>query len=496
MKLEILLFFYLLFSIYSTEEYQLSLDIIFHGAEKYDLYLVNQPNVNNRIFYSGSMINIEELVSLYDKEMKDEIFKGNYPLVYILGKHYIKYIKYFGTDTKFIISNDLIYDIEDSYKNYTIFLIDNYNRVFEYSALEIKGNKLYYVTIGKKLDKTLEIIIYIFLFFNTFASLIIYIIMRIKMKYLEIRNRLPIYIFIRSSSYALFFANILNNISFLFYGKLYFSVFSEQIGNISLFMYSVYKMRFYSLLYFILFGWSIISFYRVGRRKISKVFLIILLYDMLFNFLILFFDYSFHFTIKLNLFLIKNITEHLPLLIYTIYCFIKKALPLLYQFNYERRIKSNLVKCIKFKLVKLFSICIITLAYTIFFLNTPFLEKIYIYKYIDNFQIHYIFQLFSEILFLILSVIVFYPTKLPRHYFDRIVFNYKKTVLLFVNISEKEKDKTNKRFNISDLNFKMLKKISIKEKYPIVLLNPFLSSNKYSFSNDMHIGIIQHNESN
>ena len=94
------------------------------------------------------------------------------------------------------------------------------------------------------------------------------------------------------------------------------------------------------------------------------------------------------------------------------------------------------------------------LAYTIFFLNTPFLDKKYIYHYIDNFNFHIIFQLFYENIFLIFLAINFYPKKLPINYFDEIVFNYKKIVYLLVNISEK--DELIKNLNISNLNFQIL----------------------------------------
>ena len=486
MKLEILILLYSIFSIYSDDEYQLSFVIFLSGEVKFDLNLINKSNENAFTFYSGSIKDIEKIVHIGDKEKSVEITKGNYPLVYILNSIYINYIKYFPKSTKFIIPKEYSSYTKEFQKNYIIFTSEDINLEFTNYAQYITKDKYFYIKIGKKLDTLMEKNLYLLLFLNTFICLMISIIIRKKIKKLEIENRLPIYFLILSASDLLFILNFSNDLSFLFFrNKNYFFI----TESMTLCMYSFYKSILYSSLFFILFGWSIISFYGIGE-KFKTVNKRILLYDLIFTFLIFLSLYFFYFTSKINFFYIKNITEHLSLLIYTIYCIIKKVLPLINQFTYEQSIRSDLVKCIKFKLIKLSLACITIIAYTSLFLNTPFLDKKYIYKYIDNFSIHFVFQLFYENLFLIFLAIVFYPTKLPENYFDEVVFNYKKKVFLFANISEKE-DKTNKGLNISNLTFEKLKKISKKDNYPIVLLNPFTYSKKLLSFNEVHIGIVQ-----
>ena len=140
--------------------------------------------------------------------------------------------------------------------------------------------------------------------------------------------------------------------------------------------------------------------------------------------------------------------------------------------KYEQRIRSDFVKCIKFKFKRLFFTAFLMFIYILFLINSPFLEHKIFYKYIDNFHIHLIFQFFYENVLLIFVVILFYPKKLPRRFFEDIVFNYKIKVFLLANISEKEKNrKKNNKLNISNLTFQKLKKLSKKDNYPLVLIH-------------------------
>ena len=486
MKLEIAILTYLFFSIYSFDEYQLSFDVFLSGEIKFDLKLVNKLKENENIFYSGSMKNIDEIISNINKYQINENSITNYPLIYILQSSYVKYISYFKTNTKFIILQDYVSNLKKLDENYTIFSISD-NTYFSFYAQTLTDEKYSYVKIGKKMDKDMEKNLYFVLFFNTSICIIISIILRNKIKHIEIENQLPIYFLICSISDLLFVTNVSNDISYLFFRSKDYFFLTEYM---TLFMYSFYKSIFYTSLLFILSGWSIISFYGIGE-KFKKINKRILLYDLLFTILILLSNYFFHFTSKLYLFYLKNITEHLSLLIYTIVCIIKKLLPLLNQYYYEQSIRSDLVKCIKFKFIKLFLVSIMIISYTLLLLDTPFFEEKYIYDYIDNFSIHLIYQLFIENLFILILGIIFYPKKLPNYYFDDVIFNYKKKVFLLANISEKEKDKINNKLNISNLTFAKLKKISKKDNYPIVLINPFISPKKRSLFNEVHIGIAQ-----
>ena len=82
-----------------------------------------------------------------------------------------------------------------------------------------------------------------------------------------------------------------------------------------------------------------------------------------------------------------------------------------------------------------------------------------------------------KLFFFIFFYIIFSPIKLPRYYYNKVILN---TDNLIVNISHKR--------NISDLNSKILKKII---NYPIIFVNPFISSKNQFSSNEMNIGIIQ-----
>jgi hypothetical protein len=225
-----------------------------------------------------------------------------------------------------------------------------------------------------------------------------------------------------------------------------------------------------------LFGWGGNTFKKISKR--------IIFYDLIFSVIILISVYFIDFSTKLNLFYLKNLTEHIPLLIFTIYCIYKKLIPLSKQMIYEQQIRSNLVKCIRFKFKRLFFSNLIMAIYAIVFLSSPIWEHKFIYNYIDNFNIHLVFQLFYETIFVLCFCIIYSPRKLPEYFFDEIVFNYKGKVFLLADISEENK------LNISNLNSAKLKKISKKENYPLLLLNPF-SSSKNNIFNEVQIGSVQ-----
>jgi hypothetical protein len=225
-----------------------------------------------------------------------------------------------------------------------------------------------------------------------------------------------------------------------------------------------------------LFGWGGNTFKKISKR--------IIFYDLIFSVIILISVYFITFSTKLNLFYLKNLTEHIPLLIFTIYCIYKKLIPLSKQMIYEQQIRSNLVKCIRFKFKRLFFSNLIMAIYTIVFLSSPIWEYKFIFNYIDNFNIYLVFQLFYETIFVLCFCIIYSPRKLPEYFFDEIVFNYKGKVFLLADISEENK------LNISNLNSAKLKKISKKENYPLLLLNPF-SSSKNNIFNEVHIGSVQ-----
>ena len=477
----------LFFSIYSIDDYQLSIDIFFSGEIKFDLKLFNQGLSDNQknIYYSGIIENIEDI--LYYKKGRDEekemsIKSGDHPLVNILENDYIEYMNLFPLSTIFIIREQLNKYIYNYNKDQIIFLIDD-SEYFIYSDY-LSSKSFYYVKLGKKIDN--QNLLSILIFLNAFIPLLISFIMKKLIKTSDQANQLPIHYLICNIADLLFISNLANGLAFLLFREKEFYFIIEYM---TLFMYSFYKSIFYPTIILILLGWSIITFSVMGNlfKLFNKR---ILYYDLIFSIIIILSVYFISITSKLNLFYIKNISEHIALLSFAIYSVFKKLIPLAKQKNYEQRIRSNLVKCINFKYKKVLFTTIIIITYTIFFINTPILEHKYIYYYIDNFNIHLIFQLFFECVFLLLLFILFYPRKLPRYYFDEVLFNYKIKVFLLADISVNQQGK-NKSNNISNLTFEKLKKISKKENYPIVLLNPFASPKNRNLFEEVHIGNAQ-----
>ena len=483
MKLNIYILFLLILLINSNEDYQFSFDLFLTGEKKIDLNLFNQRQDEEVKFYSGTFENIEDILinSQINRTRTKVLKEGDHPLVYISEREDLEYIKLFPITSIFIINKIYINNLKKEYKNYTIYTISNNENYFNfYSNFYIKQN-FYYIKIGKKLDKTMEGIVNCLIFFNTTICLLISVIIRKIIKTLEPENQLPIYFLICSISDLLTITNIANGLSFLFFKDADYYFIAEYM---TLFTYSFYKSVFYSIIIYILLGWMTINLFGWGGNTFKKISKRIIFYDLIFSVIILISVYFITFSTKLNLFYLKNLTEHIPLLIFTIYCIYKKLIPLSKQMIYEQQIRSNLVKCIRFKFKRLFFSNLIMAIYAIVFLSSPIWEYKFIYNYIDNFNIYLVFQLFYETIFVLCFCIIYSPRKLPEYFFDEIVFNYKGKVFLLADISEDNK------LNISNLNSAKLKKISKKENYPLLLLNPFSSSENNIF-NEVHIGSVQ-----
>ena len=482
MKLFFGVTFFTFFSLYSLHEYQLSFDKFLTGSIRFDLDLYNNT-LDKNFFYSGSIEDIDDILNIHSQE-KAILKKGSHPLVYILNKNYIQYINLFPKNTIFIILEEFFENLTKNNKDYIIFTMGEEEKYefIVYSAV-YKSEHLYYVKLGKQLDGNMKKNIYFILFFNIFISISISIIMRKVIKKVDEEFLLPIHSLIIAISEILTIINFCNSLSFIIFRYLEFNFVTEYM---TLFIYTFYKSIFYTTVLVILLGWTIISFFgwESTFKNLSKK---ILLYDLLFFIFIIIFIYFGNITHQLKLFHIKNATEHLFLLIVNIYCFFKKLIPIFNQLNYEQSIRSDRVKCLRFKLRRLSLLSIGVLAYTITFLNTPILDKKYIYRYVDNFSIHIVFQLFYENIFFIYFVIIFYPKTLPMYYFEDIVFNYKAKVFLLANISEENDG--DKKLNISNLTANKLTKIAKKENYPIVFINPFTSPKNSSFFNEIYIGI-------
>jgi hypothetical protein len=291
-------------------------------------------------------------------------------------------------------------------------------------------------------------------------------------------------------SYQLTFNNFVIGIVYFIYEDKAYYFLTEFI---TLFCYSYYRSIFYSTIYLILTGLGTILFFDFEER-FKNLYKKILLYDLFFSVIISLSIYFIYLTTKLKLFFIKDFTEHFSLFCFVIYSIIKTLIPLAKQLNYEQSIRSDLVPTIRMKFRRLLFAIIVMAVYCIYFMILPLIEFKYTYYYIENYIIHIIIQIFSETFFFLGIVFIFYPKVLPMYYLHDVVFNYKPIVLLFASIGQKEGDDNNDaKYNISNLNSNLLKKISKKENYPIVFMSPFLKANENLEFTELHIGNIASN---
>ena len=241
----------------------------------------------------------------------------------------------------------------------------------------------------------------------------------------------------------------------------------------------VFLNIYYSTMYFSLSGYMILSFNQ-NETYFKKIGNGAAFCNVLLTIFIKVFTYYYNYFTELKLLYIKSILEHFILLCCTIYFINKKLIPLYKQMKYEQRIHSELVECIKFKFQRMLFLDILMTIYCLFFIISAPIEHKFIFSYIDNLKVNLSLQLFYEAVFFIFFFFIFFPTKLPRHYYDKINFNYENTANLLVNISKKR--------NFSILTSNILKKLT---NHPIVFVNPFISSkNKFS-SNEIFLGIVQ-----
>jgi hypothetical protein len=487
MKLIILILFLLSLVINSNDDYQISFDLFLTGEKKIDLKLFNKRQDEEVKFYSGTFEDIDDALT-FNKTGRIVLKEGKHPLVYVSKGADLEYINLFPITTIFVMSKNHAENLKNESKiNYNIYTINSKEYEFNYYSNFYLEQNFYYIKIGKKLDKTMEGTVNILIFFNTTVCLLISVIIRKIIKSLEPENLLPIYFLICSISDLLLITNITNGLSFLFFKDSDYYFIAEYM---TLFTYSFFKSVFYSIMIYVLLGWMTINFFGWGGNTFKKISKRIIFYDLVLSIIILISIYFTSFASKLNLFYLKNLTEHIPLLSFILYCIFKKLIPLSKQMIYEQQIRSDLVKCIRFKFKRLFFSNLIMLIYALVFLSSPTWEYKFIYNYIENFNIHLVFQLFYETIFMLCFCIIFSPRKLPEFYFDEIVFNYKGKVFLVADVSEKnDADK----LNLSNLNYNKLKKISKKDNYPLLLLNPFSSAIDNIF-NEVHIGSIHYGE--
>ena len=458
-----IILFMTFFHLYLNQQYQLRqyfflLDI----NHNLTLYYDNFDHIN--IFYSGRSESIDNSTYLGN---------GAHKLVFLLGESNINEMARYPTSI-FIISKDFANKLENKHRNYKIFIID----VDQYSSSLYFRDSIFCL-IGKKLDETLLQKLRKFIYSSIIICLIVFSLNKIMTKIISEDNRLSIHILINNVSIFLVCLIFSNGLGFIF-DSLLFNNYSLNLVN--LIFYSIIKGFYYSSMCFSLSGDMILSFNKNEKifKKIKKgaIFCSIFL-----TILIKVFTYFNNLITELNLLYIKSILEHSVLLCCTIYFINKKFLPLYSQVKYEQTIDSELVQCLKFKFQRMLWLNVFMLIYNLFFIVSTSIEHDYIYSYIDNIKIHLSLQLFYESVFFIFFFIIFLPIKLPRYYYDKVIFNYEiyeNSGNLRVNISKKR--------SISILTSKILKKITDN---PIVFYNPYISLKNQFSSNGLYLGFAQ-----
>ena len=490
MKQNILIICLSLVLLTCSDNYYLSLDMLISGSTKYKLDLLNRNEKasDNDLFYSGSAENMENiLLSAYNNKEKYSTIKDkSHPFVLMLDECLFEYINYFSTNSLFVINHKCLVNIKTNYKNYKIFYLVDDSAYLRYL---LEKSSIYYIKLGKELEKGMNIFIYVILGLTMLINIFLSFIMKRILRNMDDDNVLLVNYLICNIADLLFMANIGNILSFFFFmGKQALDFLSEYI---IVFLLALYKGSFYTSAILLLQGWMTTTFVSIGDN-FKKYYKRILIYELLFSLFLQISVYFINFTSKLNLFYIKSEIEQMAFMSFIIYCFIKKMVPLYKQIVYEQGIRSDLVKCLKFKFKKFIKIYILFTVHCIWTIFSPLIDKKIIYSYIYNYHLHFVLQLFYEVIFCLGLDIIFIPQKLPRYFYDEIIYNYKEIVFLEADIFEGDDEENhNKKLNISNLTFDKLKKASKKENYPIILVNPFASSRDQLLFNHIHVGIAQ-----
>ena len=452
--------FILINLIYNTIESNLGILIDKAFKKSYITNSISLEHCNyyneDSFYYRGKPTNIKEIID--SNEIND---LDKYECVYIPELKYFQNVTLFYKSTIFlntITNNQSYYN-----NNFCIIKVDD-------NIDEDNYKSLYMITIGKSFDKNTEqlalIVLIIFFFFN----IIIILVLNFRTCCLKFYHEIYVYTFARAI------------IGFSFMN--YITCLSINYYLLFILLYCLYKSFIFINLYFLIDGFSIID-NDFRRCTFWKYFLFFFLCDSLSS---LFFIYIVYFIPSINnfyFFSLKNITEHILLLIHLIKSIKKKFIPLYKQYKIEKRLRTIFAISYKIKLIIYIKILAFGFIYCIAFILLPFIEIIYsLNHYIEIFYYNYYFNIGLELFFELMVGVIFFPLKLSILYYLPIHYDYNSRIL------KAKIDKENERNNnISSLSKNILKKKFVKENLPIVLLNPF--SNENNVINNLHIGLVK-----
>ena len=407
-------------------------------------------------------------------------------LLFIPNKYYFDYIKYLPKSTIILIpkkfANQLIN--YENYEDYYIFTTQD-DISLENTLFKIE-NRYYVVKIGQNYTDNNFIFISITLtVILCFMGSIIYSYL---IKHSEVTDILPVQKLINKFPIFLCLLNIFIYICFInSYNE--YDTYYIIIKYISLFLYSLYKSIFLSLLILLLNGWM--TLYFIGwAEKLNKV-IPILIYELLSS--IIFEIIEFYNILpynKLQLYYFRNTIENIIIFSISFISLYKYYFPLNQKCKYLSIISSDFYNAYKLKKRKMISFIIYSLCYSFISIYSNYLEFSFIYKYIQNDNLHIIKQIILESVFNLIFSIILLPMELPYLFTeetDLLSFGY-----FFINLNDK-----NEIMDINNKNIQQIKKeVEDNDDIPIIVVNPFYDI-KNGFDN-LHTGniIIEKNQNN
>jgi hypothetical protein len=189
-----ILILWLLFALFKCDEdYYLSLEMLISGSTKYKLNLINKKIgiSDNDLFYSGFPEYLENIFehSNTKAEKIEAIKEKRCPLVLMFDECLFEYIKYFSTDTIFVIDQKCfkkeIYI--ENYSDYTIFTLENRDLIYSTKIL-MQENTIYYIKIGKIMEEHTKIFFYIMIIISAITSIFLCFIMNRVLKNMDEEN--------------------------------------------------------------------------------------------------------------------------------------------------------------------------------------------------------------------------------------------------------------------------------------------------------------------
>ena len=414
-----------------------------------------------------------------NKKLNKTIFsKQMHHLLFIPNKYYFDYIKYLPKSTIILIPKKYENQIinYENYEDYYIFTAED--ELSLVNSLLKTENRNYVVKIGQNYTDKNTIFISIALTVTLcFMGSIIYSYL---IKHSEVTDILPVQRLINKFPIFLCLLNIFIYICFI-YSYNEYDAYYVIIKYISLFFYSLFRSIFLSLLILLLNGWM--TLYFVGwAEKLNRV-IPILLYEILSSIsfeLIEFYNilpYN-----KLQLYYFRNTLENIIIFSISFISLFKYYYPLNQKCKYLSIISSDFYNAYKLKKRKMLSYIIFCLVYSFISIYSNYFEFSFIYKYIQNDNLHIIKQIILESAFNFIFSIILLPMELPYLFTeetDLLSFGY-----FFINLNDK-----NEIMDINNKNIKEIKKeAEDTEDIPIIVVNPFYDI-KNGFDN-IHTGNI------